>query len=92
VADTRTEPIPNALSQQDAAAIIGVLAILEGAHLAGDLNEDLTRRLANRLHVVGLLGERWRPRELRQALNDMNHRVRYALGEYDEPPVSHPVP
>ena len=31
-------------------------------------------------------------RDLRQSLNDLNHRLRYALGEYDEPPRTLAVP
>jgi hypothetical protein len=31
-------------------------------------------------------------RDLRQAINDMNHRLRYAAGEYDSPPLSIPLP
>ena len=89
---TSTDPVPNALSQQDAAALIGILAVLEGGHLAGDLDEHVSRRLGERLHRVGMLGKHWHSRELRQALNDMNHRVRYALGEYDDPPGPHAVP
>jgi hypothetical protein len=90
--ETSTDPIPNALPQRDAAALIGILAVLEGEHLAGYLDEDLSRRLGERLQRVGLLGDDWQPRELRQALNDMNHRIRYALGEYDDPPFPQPVP
>ena len=30
--------------------------------------------------------------DLRQAINDLNHRIRYALGEYDEQPPRLPVP
>ena len=29
---------------------------------------------------------------VRQALNDLNHRVRYVLGEYADPPSSVPLP
>ena len=90
--NTSTDPVPNALCQQDAAALIGILAVLEGEHLAGDLDEHVSRRLGDRLHRVGMLGKHWQSRELRQALNDMNHRVRYALGEYEDPPGPHPVP
>jgi hypothetical protein len=31
-------------------------------------------------------------RDLRQSINDLNHRLRYALGEYDEPPQPLAVP
>jgi hypothetical protein len=32
------------------------------------------------------------PRDLRQVVNDMNHRLRYAGGEYDSPPPPMPPP
>jgi hypothetical protein len=31
-------------------------------------------------------------RDLRQSINDLNHRLRYALGEYNEPPRPLAVP
>ena len=34
---------------------------------------------------VGLLANAAVDREFRRALNDLNHRLRNALGEYDEP-------
>jgi hypothetical protein len=37
------------------------------------------------------LGETWEDRDVRKALNDMNHRLRYALGEYDGPPAPEQV-
>jgi hypothetical protein len=41
---------------------------------------------------LGLLEPDATERDLRQAVSDLNHRLRYALGEYDEPPSSLPVP
>jgi hypothetical protein len=48
--------------------------------------------LARRLTNDGLLTPHPTNRGLRQALNDLNHRLRYARGEYAEAPQSKPVP
>jgi hypothetical protein len=47
---------------------------------------------AARLSRDGLLAPDGRSRELRHALNDLNHRLRYALGEHNEPPGPSSVP
>lgn len=73
---------PNPLSRRDAAALIGVLAILEGHALADDLDEVLSARLAQRLEREGLLQADSGSGALQRALNGLNHRLRYALGEY----------
>ena len=36
---------------------IGILAVHEGEHLAGDFDEHLSQRLGERLHSLGSLGE-----------------------------------
>jgi hypothetical protein len=66
-----------------------ILAILEGAIWAGDLNEQTSSKLAERFVQQGLLAADHDRRDLRQAIGDMNQRLRYAAGEYDSPP---PVP
>ena len=57
----------------------------------GDL-PDWAHHLAARLTKDGLLAAEPSNRDLRQALNDLNHRLRYVHGEYAEPPQSMPVP
>ena len=47
---------------------------------------------AGRLSRDELLAPEAGNRDLRQALNDLNHRLRYVLGEYNEPPKPTPVP
>ena len=78
---------------RDLSALIGILAICEGEMM---LMEPAGRMLANclatRLSVEGLLEANATEREVRQAVNDLNHRLRYALGEYDRPPDPFPVP
>lgn len=85
-------PAPNAVQRCDAEVVIGVLAILEGAIWAGDLGEQITSKLAERFVQQGLLVADHDQRDLRQAINDMNHRLRYAAGEYDSPPPPIPLP
>jgi hypothetical protein len=83
---------PRPVLQRDAQALIGLLAILEGEAMASQLDAGLVDHLSRRFASVGLLADGVGGREFRQALNDMNHRIRYALGEYDEPRESIPVP
>jgi hypothetical protein len=91
MSQTRIEPIPNPVSKRDVSAMIGCLALLEGERLSGAIDDHLWRRIAQRLTRVGLLGETWEDRDVRKALNDLNHRLRYGLGEYDVPPAPEPV-
>jgi hypothetical protein len=76
----------------DLAALIGLLALLEGALTTGDVDDPLAGRFGQRFEQVGLLPSGSGNRDLRQAVNDLNHRLRYALGEYDEPPTPQSVP
>jgi hypothetical protein len=81
--------------KRDIAALIGVVAVLEG-EVSGtqDAHEipGWAAHLAQRLSRDGLFPLNANRRELRQALNNLNHRLRYMLGEYDEPPDAMPVP
>jgi hypothetical protein len=78
------------------AAVVGVLATIESELMVGpdgDALPDWAVPLAHRLGRDGLLGEDDDgQRAVRQALNDLNHRLRYVLGEYDEPIAPLPVP
>jgi hypothetical protein len=80
------------VSPVDLAVLIGLLAVLEGHLMIGDVDEHVAGHLRRRVEDVGLLPAGSDERGLRQALNDLNHRLRYALGEYDTPPVPEPVP
>ncbi|HEY2296712.1 MAG TPA: hypothetical protein VGH43_03200 [Jatrophihabitans sp.] len=86
------EPTPNPAGREDAAVLIGWAAILEGAIMTGDLPDDLAVKVSRRLIDTGLLVEQASERELRQAINDLNHRLRYTLGEYPEPVEQTAVP
>ncbi len=68
---------------RDTAALIGMLAILEGAIWGGVLDEWTTGILAQRLAADGLLTAGHDESDLRQAIGDLNQRLRHALGEYD---------
>ena len=87
---------PRAPRRQDVAALIGLLATLEGELLAESAGNGhvppWAQRLVRRLGEDGLLEPEASERQLRQCLNDLNHRLRYTLGEYDELPSPYPVP
>ena len=77
---------------RDAGVLAGTLAILEGAIWAGSLDEQVTGRVAERFGHEGLLAAGHDRRYLRQAISNMNQRLRYAAGEYDSPPPPVPLP
>jgi len=74
----------------DVNVLIGVMAVLEGAIWADDLNQQTTTKVAERFVQQGLLAADHDGRDLRQAINDINQRLRYAAGEYNSPPP--PIP
>ena len=76
----------------DLEALIGLLALLEAEIMAGGLPHHLACRIRDRLQHTSLLNPEATERDLRQAINDLNHRLRYALGEHNEPSPSRPVP
>jgi hypothetical protein len=59
--------------------------VIEGELMAGEVSPHLSERIRDRLERVKLLRPGGTERELRQSINDLNQRLRYALGEYDEP-------
>jgi hypothetical protein len=69
--------------RQDAEALIGMLAVLEGHLINGDLDAHVVQRLSERL-----VGPRAGAAELRVELGNLNQWLRYALGEHDEPPTT----
>jgi hypothetical protein len=84
--------VPNPVQHRDAGALIGILAVLEGAIWAGSCDEQTTAKVAERFAQEGLLAADYDQRDLRQALGDLNQRLRYAAGEYGSPPESVPLP
>jgi hypothetical protein len=85
-------PVPNPVRTADAGVLIGILAILEGAIWGGSLDAWTTSKVAERFVQQGLLAPEHDERELRQAISDMNQRLRYAAGEYDSLPPPVPLP
>ena len=83
---------PRSCRARDLAALIGLLAALEGELMAGEVAQHLSDRIRHRLQSVAVLEPGGSERDLRQSINDLNHRLRYALGEYDEPPSPSEVP
>jgi hypothetical protein len=83
---------PRTCRARDLAALIGLLAVLEGELTAGEVSQHLSDRIRHRLQSVEVLEPGGTERDLRQAINDLNHRLRYALGEYDQPPSPSQVP
>jgi hypothetical protein len=83
---------PNPVLSRDLAVLIGVLAVLEGELMVGGVPDHLADRLGDRFARVDLLRDGGSSRALRQAINDLNHRLRYGLGEYVELPTPVPVP
>ena len=59
-----------------------MLTVLEGHLIAGDLDAHVVDRLGERL-----VGPDAGAAELRVALGNLNQRLRYVLGEHDEPPT-----
>jgi hypothetical protein len=88
------ELAPKPVRASDLTALIGWLAVIEGElTLARDaLPVEVTVRLRERLEAAGLLARGGDERAVRQAINNLNHRLRYALGEYPAPPETSPVP
>ena len=85
-------PVPNPVQHRDAEVLIGILAVLEGAIWNGSLDEWTTSKIADRFVQQGLLAADHDQHDLRQAINDLNQRLRYAAGEYDNPPPPIPLP
>jgi hypothetical protein len=73
---------PVTLADRDVAALIGLLASLEGGVLAGEASVRLVGRLTTRLARYGLIPPEADKQRLPGALGDMNHRLRVARGEY----------
>jgi hypothetical protein len=83
---------PRSCHARDLSALIGLLAVIEGELMAGEVSRHLSGRIRDRLERVELLEPGGTERDLRQSINDLNHRLRYALGEYNQPPRPLAVP
>lgn len=89
---TDEELAPNPVFRRDLVALVGVLADLEGEIAVGEMPGYLADMVRLRLAGAGLTTENANSRELRQAIDDLNQRLRYGIGEYSAPPKPIPVP
>jgi len=77
---------PRSCHVRDLSALIGLLAVMEGEIMVGELAQHLSGRIRDRLERAGILAANGAEPELCQSLEDLIHRLRYALGESDHPP------
>jgi hypothetical protein len=86
---TTLEEAPRRPTVRDVSAIVGLLAVLEGEVWGADTGDDRVpewaRRLGARLGRDGLISADAGNEELRRALGDLGQRMRYVLGEHDDP-------
>jgi hypothetical protein len=75
----------------DLAALIGVLAVLQGRIYTREVSADAVAALGQRLAIDAGHQDEDIERRVRQALDDLGQRLRYVAGEYDVPPESEPV-
>lgn len=76
------------VSDADLQALIGILAVLQGELLAGS-SDELALALRRRMSAAGLMTATYEETDvgrLQIALDDLNQRLRYAVGECDEVP------
>ena len=86
MANDPANAVPNPLERRDAEVLIGILAILDGVIWGGSLDEWTTRKVAERLVQQGLLTADHNRNDVHQALDALNQRLRYAVGDYDSAP------
>ena len=77
-----SELCPRPLTRGDAAALIGILAVLEGQILGHHIGTEVLDQFRRRLTDDGLLRAD-EESDVPAALEELNQRVRFALGEYD---------
>jgi hypothetical protein len=83
---------PNQVLTRDARTLIGLSASVEGALLVGEVTELWARKLHGRFVREGLLPAGSAEHEVALMIKDINHRLRYAIGEYPSPAAPVPVP
>ena len=74
------------LTDEDAAALHGVVVVLAGQLMARRLDPGLVNHLRRRLVEAGLLVVDSGPEHVLQELLGLGERLRHVLGEYEEPP------
>jgi hypothetical protein len=73
--------VPNPLQRRDAEVLIGIVAVLDGVIWGDSLDEWTTSKVAERLVRHGLLAADHNRNDVHQALNDLNQRLRYVVGD-----------
>jgi len=76
-----SEFCPRPLTRQDAAALIGILAVLEGQVMSGNVEPEAVERFQSRMADDGLLSGDVADHDVPATLEALNQRVRFALGE-----------
>lgn len=81
------------IARSDASSLNGLRAVL-GKYLMDRpvRYAELSRGLGQRLAPAGVAVAEPDEQAVRQAVNDLNQRLRYALGEYPDPPDAVGVP
>jgi hypothetical protein len=74
---------PHPMSKRDVQFLIGLLAIVENMILVDAVDDEMKRAILVRLRKLDLIDEGADTREMHLVLDDMNQRLRLALGEYD---------
>ena len=70
------------LASRDAAALLGVLSVLESTSQRGHLDDDLAHELKLRLQRDGLIAKPGLGQDgLREALGELTLRLRHVLGD-----------
>jgi hypothetical protein len=87
---TLSGPSPRPVREQDVAALIGILAVVEGALLGGEVGDETTTKLSRKLVGAGLLSENGAgdpsAGQVAVALDEIIARLQGALGEYESAP------
>jgi hypothetical protein len=86
-----SRPAPNPVSVTDVSVLIQMLAVYEGYLMGDHLDDDVVTPVRDRFVREGLLTADSDERDFRQAVNDLNQRLRYTAGEYPEPIRQLPV-
>lgn len=73
------------VSQPDADALLGLVIVVQGELYAGQLEPRLSELLGRRFESAGLVPVGSGPAELLLALDNLNERLRWVIGEYDHP-------
>jgi hypothetical protein len=88
MANDPADAVPNPLQRRDAEVLIGIVAVLDGVIWGGSLDEWTTSKVTERLVQKDLLTADHSRNDVHLALDDLNQRLRYAVGDYGSPPSS----